>query len=172
MAAQTETRRRADSTLRMSHLWMRRLLIGALVLTVGCTATYGRLARSRDVDDQFTRSEVRTGYRYYSFGSQNAPLAIMGIDGRYTLATSVWTPLENLTPEILKARVEGMTDQLGFSPANYGGVLLTPDGTPFGIWYSRYADATIAFGENNTVSVTPPRRTEREGDGPFLRQRD
>jgi hypothetical protein len=147
-------------------------LIGLLALAVGCSANYGRLARSRDVDDQFTRAEVRAGYRYYSFGSQNAPLAIMGIDARYALTTSVWTPIEGLTPELLKARVAGMTDQLGFSPANYGGVLLTPEGSAFGVWYSRYANVTITFGENNTVSVSPPRRSEPGEGSPFLHLRD
>jgi len=172
MAAQGEVRHHVGAMPGAVHLRMRRAVIGMLVIALGCSANYGRLARSRDVDDQFTRAEVRAGYRYYSFGSQNAPLAIMGIDARYALTTSVWTPIEAITPELLKARVAGMTDQLGFSPANYGGVLFTPDGSAFGVWYSQYANATITFGENNTVSVSPPRRTERGGESPFLRLRD
>ena len=151
---------------------MRCALIGVTAIVVGCTASYGRLVRSRGVDDQFTRYEVRTGHRYYSFGSQNAPMAIMGIDGDYTLTTSVWTPIEDPVPALIKARVEGMTDQLGFSPANYGGLLLTPDGSTFGVWYSPYTNVVIRFGENNTVSVSPPRDADRGEDRPRRLMRD
>jgi hypothetical protein len=136
-------------------------LVACFLITVfGCSADYGRLSRSRDVDDAFVRSEVRPGYRYYQFGGQNAPLAIVGIDAAYTLTTRVWTPIPDITPALLKQRVAAMTDQLGFSPANFGGILTTPDGTPFGIWYSPYASVMIKFGEDNTVAVSPPRRPE------------
>lgn len=151
---------------------LRCALIGVIGLAVGCTASYGQLVRSRGVDAQFNRYEVRPDYRYYSFGSQNAPMAIMGIDDDYTLTTSVWTSIASPTQARIKARVEGMTDQLGFSPANYGGLLLTPEGSTFGVWYSAYTNVVIRFDEGKTVSVSPPRRTEQSGDRPFLRLRD
>ena len=47
---------------------MRWALAVILLASLGCTADYGRLSRSRDVDDLFARYEVYPEYRYYSFG--------------------------------------------------------------------------------------------------------
>lgn len=145
-------------------------LLGAVLMAAACTADYGRLTTSREVYRQFSRSEVRTDYRYYYYGGQNAPMAVMGIDAAYTLVTSVWTPLPGLTPDGLKERVDDMSDQLGVSTVNNGALLLTGDGRPFGVWYSPYTQVTIRFGSDNTVSVTPPRDADPGGDG-FRRRR-
>jgi hypothetical protein len=137
-----------------------------ILLMAGCSANYGSLQRSIDVDRAFNRYEVRYDHRYYYAGGQNDPTAIMAIHEDYTLGTKVWSPIRSISPEVLKRRVEAMSEQLGHSLQNYGGRIVDPAGKAVGLWFSRYTSVIIRFEEDNVVTVTLPRQKESEDRNP------
>ena len=105
----------------------RPLLVLLLILTVACTANYGRLQRSNDVSKVFERHEVLADHAYYATGPEARPTAILAIHRSYTLKPGLWRSVE-MTPELLSRLVDAMTDQLGFTPAILGGVIADPAG--------------------------------------------
>ena len=156
------------------HACHRTIPAGIRVLTVlfiifwlaGCSANYGSLQRSIEVDRAFNRYEVRYDHRYYYAGGQNDPTAIMAIHEDYTLGTKVWSPMKEVSPEVIKRRVEAMSEQLGYSLQNYGGRIVDPDGKAVGLWFSRYTSVIIRFEDDNVITVTLPRQKENEDRNP------
>jgi len=132
-------------------------LAAILLLAAGCLEHYGRMDPSTEVDRLFEAAKVLPDYNYYYAGGQNNPRALLGIHKEYTQTNRSWTPMAELTTEILKKRVAAMTNEIGHAPETYGGAIFSPDGAQMGIWYSKSRDVTIRFGENRDVSVSLPR---------------
>jgi len=133
----------------------RPLLAMLLILTVACTANYGRLQRSNDVSKTFERHEVLADHAYYATGPEARPTAILAIHRSYTLKPGLWRSVE-MTPELLSRLVDAMTDQLGFTPAILGAVIADPAGKQAGVWYSLYSRTTIRFEPENVLVVSLP----------------
>jgi hypothetical protein len=141
---------------RRIHYW-HPLLVFLLILTVACTANYGNLQRSNDVNKTFERHEVLADHAYYATGPEARPTAILAIHRSYTLKPGLWRPVD-MTPERLSRLVDAMTDQLGFTPAILGGVIADPAGKQAGVWYSYYSRTTIRFETENVIVVSLPAR--------------
>ncbi len=137
----------------------------SLLLTAGCLANYGRMERSRETNELFLSYQVLPGYRYYYTGGQNNPRVIMGIHKDYILKTTSWTPMGQLSPDTLKKRVEGMTNQTVAAAENYGWVIFNPTGEKVGVWYSRYDQTSFKFGKNMEIFVSQP-KVENTGTRP------
>jgi len=135
--------------LRYSYLCLCLLTIAA------CTATYGSLQRSNAVSGTFERKEVLPDHNYYTAGSEANPTAILAIDRSYTLKSGLWHPVD-MTSEKLARLVDAMTDQLGFTPAIMGSVILDPQGRQVGVWYSLYSRTTIHFEPDNIIAISLP----------------
>ena len=133
-----------------------------LSLTAACTGTYGRLQRSNDVSQAFERHEVLADHAYYATGPEARPTAILAIQRSYTLKPGLWRSVD-MTPDLLNRLVDAMTDQLGFTPAIMGGVIIDPAGKPAGVWYSLYSRTTIRFESENVIVVSLP----ASGNDPF-----
>jgi len=131
-------------------------LWGILLLTTGCTANYGRMERSQEINAAFESYQVLPDYNYYYTGGQNNPKAIMGIHKDYTLKTSSWTSMGPIKSDTLKDRVDGMTDQLGQGLKTYGWVIFSPNGEKVGVWYSMLDRTSVKFGDNKEIFVSQP----------------
>ncbi len=140
------------------------VLVLAGVLISGCGANYGRMVRSQEITAQFESVQIQPYYRYYYVGGQHNARAILGLHIDYTLKTSSWTPLEPLTVDTLKRSLNGMTNYLGKLPEFYGWVILDPAGKKVGIWYSRYDQPTVKFGDNKEIFVSQPQWNDADGD--------
>jgi hypothetical protein len=133
------------------------LMIGLLA---GCASSperrenSGILKLSREVSQVFESYQVLPEYKYYYYGSDTKPSAIMGIDRNYTLDTRLWKEAVDLTPEQLKKWVDQI---LAFMPPvrTYGAYILGPAGEQVGIWYSPYPDAPVAVQPDKRVEVVP-----------------
>jgi hypothetical protein len=142
-------------TLKYLAAWI--LMIGLLA---GCAASPERRANSgilklsREVSQIFESYQVLPQYKYYYFGSDTKPSAIMGIDRNYTLDTELWKEAADLTPEQLKKWVEQI---LAFLPPvrTYGAYILGPAGEQVGIWYSPYPDAPVSVQPDKRVEIIP-----------------
>lgn len=136
-------------------------------LTAGCLANYGTMEPSRDINKLFESYQVMPDYRYYYTGGQNNPKVIMGIRKDYTLKTSSWIPMDPLTSDILKKRIDAMTNLGTAGWAVDGWMIYSPAGEKVGLWYSRLGHTTVKFGENKEVLVSQPRSDDPEDRGPF-----
>jgi len=143
----------------MKHLPAIRLpclgLCAMLVLLAACSGSYGRLVRSNHVGNLFERHELLPDHRYFVSGPQARPNAILAVHRSYTLRPGLWRRVE-MTPELLKRRVDAMTGHLGFTPAIMGAIVANPQGKQIGVWYSPYSHTTIRFEPDNEVVVSLP----------------
>lgn len=154
--------------------------IAALFLFSGCagmhikTEAYGTIKPNKAVTQAFESYTVKPDHIYYVSGSESHPTAIIAIDKRYTLVSTLWKkrivdPGKALYPEdapyplgikfTLRYYVEGM-HQMAHSEAYYsmtGFDILDDKGNDIGDWYSLLHARTVVrmLGENS-VSVTPP----------------
>ena len=132
------------------------LAVLMLMLSAGCLEKYGRVDPSTAVDRLFEQAQVLPDYRYFYAGGQNNPRALLRIRNDYTQTNRSWSAMPELTSEVLKKRVEAMTNEIGHAPMTYGGTIINPEGEQVGIWYSKTRDVTIKFGDNREISVSLP----------------
>jgi hypothetical protein len=142
--------------LRQIAAWI--LMIGLLAACASgpeARENLGTLKLSREVSQIFENYQVLSNYKYYFTGSQTKPLAIMGIDRKYTLVSRIWKEAADLTPEQLKRWVDQI---LEFLPPmrTYGAHILGADGQQVGIWYSPYDETTVRMLADNQIEVVPP----------------
>jgi len=136
-------------------------LVGLFIVLQGCVTlsyrNFGRFSPDRGATEAFERYQVNPGMNYYMSGSDVHPNALLGLDKRYMLESTLWKRVE-MTPDRLKELVTGMkarTSMVGQSL--HGFVLLDPQGDVLGIWYS-ILSATTAFHmkEDNRVIIYTP----------------
>lgn len=137
-----------------------KLTLGALllILTVlfsGCSANYGRLKLSTEVEKTFENAVVLPDHKYYYSGGDARPMAILAIQNSYKLRTSLWKEVD-LDPERLKNWILLMTELRGYSLRTFGSRVLDPEGKQLGIWYSAWNRTPVKMLGENEVAVYPP----------------
>ena len=134
------------------------LLIMPLAFT-GCFATYGKLATSAAVEQDFAQYHFVTNYSYYYLGFESNPYAILGLDSRYHLQQNLWKPLDPKT-HILEKMVKSMKDVpacydcLRRAPKGYQ--VLAPGGEAIGVLFSCYTWFPVEVKADNLVIVSYP----------------
>jgi hypothetical protein len=130
--------------------------ISSLVLAFlgGCASlNYGSLQTSSEVTQQFQSGSILPDHRYYYSGFAQIPDAIVAIDQSYTLRSGVWNYFEPTT-DMLRNWVFRMI-QVGSAPAQ-GSVILAPDGSRVGVWYSSLRQTSITVRGPNEVAIAAP----------------
>jgi hypothetical protein len=130
--------------------------ISSLVLAVlgGCASpNYGSLQTSSEITDLFENGRILPGHRYYYSGFAQIPDAIVGIDQRYTLRSRVWSYF-NPTSDMLRNWVFRMVQVQ--SARTRGAVILAPDGSRVGVWYSSLQQTSVRIAGQNEVVIAPP----------------
>ena len=122
----------------------------------------GTLKLSDEVSQIFQTYQVLPNHRYYYTGSSTKPLAIIGIDQKYTLDSPDWMEVLGLSPEQLKKWVNQM---LNFEPAmrTFGSYILSPKGETVGIWYSPEDETFVTVQPDNRVEIIAPSETRQFG---------
>jgi hypothetical protein len=144
----------------------------ALVLIGGCAGSgnYGRLQRSREVDQIFRDYRVLPDHKYYYTGPAGRPDAIMGIRNEYTLETTQWTQFSPPDDTTLKKAVDSINfyHHAGVHNYPYGFFILDPAGHRLGIWYSIWDWTTVIVKGDNRIEVFPPGRKDpfENGENP------
>lgn len=128
---------------------------------VGCSESYGRLQRNREVDQIFKTYQVLPDHKYYYTGPEGRPDAIMGIKNEFTLETTLWTRFK-ASVATLKEWVDSInfhhTSSVRHDP--YGYIILDPKGTRLGIWYSIWNWTTVIVKEDKRIQVYPPAKKD------------
>ena len=131
--------------------------LSILVLTGCVSGNFGRLQGNKDVTQAFRSGRAFEDHRYYYFGSEQKPKALIGINETYTLSSKLWTEFD-AQGDGLKKRITYMEPGIE-KVTNKGYDILSPDENKIGIWYSNQAfvpTASIYMGEGNQVTVIPP----------------
>jgi hypothetical protein len=110
--------------------------------------------------------EIVPGYRYYIYGEEDHPKAIIGIDETYTVEGKYWDPVD-ITPEQMSnwmKRYSEIPSATNIQDGAYKGIeILDPNGVRVGIWFSLFDWAVIKFPGNNIIQISTPDR--RPGAG-------
>ena len=124
----------------------------------GCSLHGGNqciIRLSGRINDMFESRQVMDEYNYFYSGRDAVPDAILGVNQKYTLRSSLWKPVK-LTSGQLGQWIDMMTDHRGFSIRTYGAEVLGPDNELIGIWYSPWSWTTVRLvGDNEVIIHTP-----------------
>lgn len=130
----------------------------ALVFLIGSCApgSYGRLQWSDEALDLFESSHLLEDHTYYYFGPEMKPEAIIAIDNKYVLATSLWKKID-LTTQELSQWMERIDNRHRFLKEKYrGATIVDEQGNRLGIWYSQIDWTVIKRGAENEVIIFTP----------------
>lgn len=140
-----------------------------ILLATGCVAkNYGKVSSNVEVAGMFRSGTIPADYRYYYFGEERDPIAILGIHNKYTLQARFWTVVDLNEKRLEKWRAhfrdnvgwidKGSKERLAFR----GYSLRDPQGNEAGILYSRYDWTVLEFPEKNVITVYPPKPMLRD----------
>lgn len=127
------------------------------ILFCGCAGAfqnYGKFVPDDATEDMFLSYQPSPDYRYYYSGPDAEPNAILGVDKKYNLVTSLWKPVD-LTPAQLKSWVELMENG-GPSLPPPGQALLDGQGNQVGVWLSYFNGGYVKMLPENGIEVSAP----------------
>lgn len=131
-----------------------------VLLSFGCAGlfngNYGKIVPDWNVMHAFENYQVNPGLNYYISGSDVYPHAIIGIDKRYSLNSTLWKKVE-FTPQTLKALVDDMNAKVSeINQTLHGFTILDTKGNDIGNWYSILsAKTTVKIEDHSVVIITP-----------------
>ncbi len=131
-----------------------------ILFSFGCAGlglgNYGKIVPDGNVMHAFETYQVNPGLNYYTSGSDVYPNAIMGIDKRYSLNSTLWKKVE-FTPQTLKALVDNMQAKVSeINQSLHGFTILDTKGNDIGIWYSILSARTTVKIEDHSVVIFTP----------------
>jgi len=125
----------------------------AAVLIVGCSGDFGRIRWDADVTQAFENSQVPLDLNFYYYGVGMQTYAIVGLDPKWELNSSMWRKLEADTEKfkVVKSRIWYNDLTLPHEPQ--GAVILDPDGAKAGVYFSSLPFVSIKFKPENRIMV-------------------
>ncbi|OQX17828.1 MAG: hypothetical protein BWK76_09490 [Desulfobulbaceae bacterium A2] len=137
------------------------LTLCSCLLLTACAGTgdLGRLERDQQVASTFETLTVLPGHRYYAFGPEAEPDAVVAIEESLTWSSRYWNAIEP-TPRFLA----DWQRQLASNPLRqrtppFGAVILAPDGRRVGAWYGWPEFVVVQFPAENQILIYPPEPT-------------
>ena len=125
-------------------------LLAALV--AGCAGNYGRYQRDAEILQKFKANQVPSDYRYYYYGFDTSPYALIGVEKKYDAGSNLWREVEPNTEEF-KSMIGRIWSDYGYGP--YAARILDPSGNQVGILYTSISEVPIKFAGSNRISVMP-----------------
>lgn len=127
-----------------------------LIIIQACAdSPRGRLDYGNGVANLFTSATVIPDHTYYFFGRQSSPVAIIALKEEYQLESRLWTQLKE-PDQALASLIEASRYQRNFGCTFSGALIITPDGSQGGYWYSKWDTTSIRTPEPGTIEVFPP----------------
>ncbi len=137
----------------------------ALVLTAGCSGSYGRVTFDDGVTAAFKTHQVPSDLKYYYYGLYNRHYALVGLDPKFELQTRIWRPIDPQS-ERFKEAVRNAWEIEHYAPYYArGSRILDLNGNQVGVYYSSFY-VSVKFGSDNQIRVMPD-SVDHEG---FLRE--
>jgi hypothetical protein len=136
------------------------ITITAIFLSVisGCAGSYGRINRDDEVTKAFKSYQVPSEYKYYYYGFDTRPYAVIGVDPKFDAGTKLWREVDPQSAAFEKM-IFWVWEAQHYYP--YGAHILDPAGNRVGLWFSSIVLVAIKFIGEDRIMVMP--------DTPFLR---
>jgi hypothetical protein len=125
--------------------------LAAMLLLSACVT--GRVRTSAEVARSFQDLTVPAAYTYWYLNQENAPYAVIGLEGEWRVEDKQWHPVKPGTPTFQKVvYLVGNFPDGGHRTS--GATLLDPNGTLIGIWYSSLNPGVYIDPERKVVNIT------------------
>jgi hypothetical protein len=139
------------------------VLMAAVILLLwggflaGCSSQYSHFKLSYSVENQFQRSRLYPGYKYYASGTKDDPLALVALEPDVILESDVWKPVE-MTPKQLDSWVQAFRLQpwIEYNQVPNGAVIADPQGKRIGYYYSVWKYPQVRFLAANRIDIEKP----------------
>lgn len=141
------------------------LAIGIIVLFCSCKGMTlyqdkdgGHFRQDPAAEDGFLKSAVSPGYKYYTYGPQDFPDVLLGLDSQYKLEPGVFTPVASLTSEQMKSLVDRMQHRAHTTTDILRGfyIIKNDGGDIIGTWYGPFLFTSIVRIKDGVVSISYP----------------
>ncbi|HPK53558.1 MAG TPA: hypothetical protein PK114_03800 [Smithellaceae bacterium] len=118
---------------------------------------WGSIVTDEAVKNYFDTYQVSADLDYYISGSDVYPNAILGLNKKYILESSLWKKIE-LTPAALKELVTNMKAKAEDMGQNQFGFAVRDNrGEKIGLWYSiLFAATSVQMKNDREVVIYPP----------------
>jgi hypothetical protein len=129
-------------------------LLMAAVFVAGCAmGNIMQMPLSNEVDRAFQSFESNPEYRYYFYGLENNPYAIVGIERNYRINDPDWREVDPRSD-----RYKKVIDLIRYFPwynnTTHGGYVVNGEGRRIGVWYSSLLGGMMVHPETGDVIVT------------------
>jgi hypothetical protein len=121
-------------------------------LLAGCAGVYGRYTRDTEVMQSFNDNRVPPDYRYYYFGYDTRPYAVIGVEKKYDAGSNLWREVEPNT-EKFKYMIRWIWEDYGYT--RFAARILDPSGKPVGVLCTSIREVTFKFSGDNRIVVMP-----------------
>jgi hypothetical protein len=109
---------------------------------------------SKEVDRSFENLQVNTDDRFYYYGLENSPYAVVGIEKQYHINDPDWREVDPRSETFEK--VVGLVRYFPWhSSPTYGCYIVDSEGRRIGVWYSSLMAGFRVNPETRDVIVTP-----------------
>lgn len=136
-----------------------RFLACMLLLSVlgGCVPSgpTGRWRQSMEAQQLFESATLLSDHTYYYIGSRAHPDAIIAINNKYVLQTTVWAEIA-VDQRVLNDWMAWYRSDISLYCPHRGGYIFTPDQQIAGIWYSKDQISTVRSPQPGVLEVYPP----------------
>lgn len=140
---------------RLMALGLLGLLMGALGL--GCSSQATNLKLSYSVEDQFERSKLYPGLRYYTSGTLQKPLGLVALDPDVTLDSSDWQPTEMNEKKLYEwVSALKLAPWVEYNQKPDGAVIADAQGKQVGYYYSVWKYPQVRFPAADRVAIDQP----------------
>lgn len=131
--------------------------------------TSGTLQRSGEITILFEDDQLPEDYRYYFYGPDVEPSAILGIAPEFTLESRYWKVII-MDEKIMKEWNRSIDNSNRVKLQYFGFELLNPEGKKAGIYYSKWDWTVIDFPAPGKIVVWAPDPTsiQKQPNGNIL----
>ena len=109
------------------------------------------------MEDQFERSRIYSGFRYYYSGTVEDPLALLALSPDIILDSTDWTHT-NMTPKQLDSWIQAfkLEPWVEYNQLPDAAVIADPQGKTVGYYYSVWRYPQVRFTKANRVEIDRP----------------
>ncbi len=124
---------------------------------IACSTQSSYLKMSYSVEDQFERSRLYEGLRYYYSGTMDDPLALVALEPDVVLESADWKPTE-MTSKKLDSWIQAfkLEPWIEYNQKPDGAVMADPKGNHVGYFYSVWRYPQVRFVAANRIEIDRP----------------
>ena len=148
----------------MRKLFLSLFFIVAILLMFSClgctglfTGRYGDIVPDTNAAKAFESFQVSTDLNYYISGSDEFPSALMGLNKKYTLDSTLWKKIDPSPKSFRELVLQMQVRARQIGQFQYGFAIFDDKGKQIGIWYSiLLARTPVLMKDDQHVEIYTP----------------